>query len=757
MITIKNNMFHLATENTSYIFLINELGLAEHLYYGKRLRNPEYDIQALREKHVRPRVNETSLTPDDVTVQPGNLMSEFSTEDKGDYRTPSIAVSTGKKKVRTLDLRFSRYTHFTGIERFSSSLLQALGSDQNTCGVALEFTDTVAGVKATLYYTLFDDSDTITRRVVIENTSSEPLTLRSAYSLQLDLPDHDYELITFTGAQLRERKETRQCLTYGKYINESRRGASSAEANPGIILKSRRDEQCYMTNLIYSGSHREVVEVNQFGKTHVLTGINDDTFEAEIDSGCAFETPEAIMLYSHLGPDDLADKAHRFIRDHIQRGPWKDRLRPIAFNTWEAVHFGFEERKLTGLIKQAAELGFEAFVLDDGWFGARNDDTSSLGDWQVNTLKIPGGLATVARECHRRGMMFGLWFEPEMVSLSSYLYRKHPDWMLGDPARKTHAVCRNQYFLDITRDDVQEYLISTMKHLIQNANVDYIKWDMNRHLSDIWSANPGIMSMGEYQHRYILALYRIQKSIAVAFPNLFLENCASGGARFDLGMLCYGSAIWTSDSSDPIERIPIMEGTSMLYPLSVCGTSVSTSPNYATFRSTDPETRFDVAIFGVLNYSIDIMKYSDREKAAVKDQVEFYKQYRQVLQFGTFRKEQSGNITVWSAASPDRSTIIVLYVQTLMRSNCEDEILKISQANESFVYRVVRRDDRSPVWDIGDDVRKYGKEEESYEVTGDTLKWAGIRLSEKCSGSGYGEGMRVMPDFSSRVYIIKKI
>ena len=265
------------------------------------------------------------------------------------------------------------------------------------------------------------------------------------------------------------------------------------------------------------------------------------------------------------------------------------------------------------------------------------------------------------------------------------------------------------------------------------------------------------MNMGEYQHRYILALYRIQKSLAVTFPNLFIENCASGGARFDLGMLCYGSAIWTSDCSDPIERIPIIEGTSMLYPLSVCGTSVSTSPNYATFRSTDLETRFAVALFGVLNYSIDIMKFSDREKAAVKDQVEFYRQYRQILQFGIFRKEVRGNITVWSAASPDRSVILVLYVQTLMRSNCEDDILTVSQADENFVYRVVRRDDQAPVWDIGSDVSKYKKEEESYEVTGDTLKWAGIKLSDKCSGSGYRNGMRVMPDFSSRVYIIKKI
>lgn len=757
MITVKNNMFHLATQNTSYIFYINESGIAEHLYYGKRLRNPEYDINALREKRLTPRVNETSLSPEDTTLQLNNLMSEFSTENKGDYRTPSIAISYSKKKIRTLDLRFKSYTQFQGIERIKSPLVQAIGSDQNCCGIILEFADSVAGVKALFYYTLFDDSDVIARRTVIENIGKDVLTLRSIYSLQLDLPEHDYDLITLNGAQLRERHPITRPLEQGIIINETRKGASSSESNPAIFLKRHDSNECYMTNLIYSGSHREVAEVNQFGKTHILTGINDDTFEAELEPSTAFESPEAIMLYSHLGLDDLKDKMHHFVREHIQRGVWKNRLRPVSFNTWEALHFNFDEHGILKQIKAAAELGFELFVLDDGWFSVRNDGTTSLGDWRVNTLKIPSGISQISKECHRRGMLFGLWFEPEMVSPDTSILSSHPDWLLGDPARKTHAVQRNQYFLDITRDDVQDYLLSTIKHLIQNGSIDHIKWDMNRHLSDIYSINPEIKGMGEYQHRYILALNRMQRILTSAFPNLSIENCASGGARFDLGMLSSGTSIWTSDSTDAVERLKIMEGTTMAYPLSVCGTCVSPSPNYATFRSIDLETRFDVALFGVLSYSLELTKLNKEEKETIKRQIEFYKQYRQIIQFGIFRCEEKNGITYFTASSPDKTTILVLYMQTLLKSNCEDDILRVPLASENYVYRVVRRDDNAPVWDIGSDVREYKKEEEAYEVSGDTLKWAGLKLSTRYSGSGYRTGMRVMPDFSSRLYIIKKI
>ena len=758
MITVKNNLFHLATENTSYIFYIDNYGIAEHLYYGHKLKHPEVDLEALIEKHLTGKGNETGLNASDQSFQLENISLEFSTEEKGDYRTPMIAISAGEKKVRTLDLRFTSYKTFLGINRFSSPLPQALGSEENACGIECTFTDAAAGVEATFIYTVFASSDVITRRCTIKNLSKEALYLRSAYSAQLDLPTHDYTISTFDGAWARERIEHKHELISGKFVNESRRFASSSDHNPGIILEEKDGLGCYLINLIYSGAHRESVEVTPYGKTHILSGINSDLFSAKLEENMSFETPEAILLYSSNGRNDLSHKMHSFIQNHIQRGLWKDRLRPVVFNTWEACTFDFDEHRLDKLIKEAASLGFELFMLDDGWFGVRNDDTTSLGDWTVNTMKIPQGLSALSRQVHRSGMLFGLWIEPEMISIKSHLYEKHPEWMLGDSKRREHATGRNQYILDITRDDVQDYLTTLIKTTIQTAEINYIKWDMNRHISDVFSHSAAILDHGEYMHRYILSLYRLQKAITVACPGVMLENCAAGGSRFDLGMLAYASQIWTSDNSDPFERIPIIEGTSSLYPLSVTGTSVGPDRSSFTLRRSALTTRFEVAAFGCLSYSMDILKLTDKEKDEVKNQIIFYKQYRQVLQFGRFSTLKKGNITIWNAYSPDRSTFLVLFAQKYLSANGEDDILKLPEVDENATYRVIRRDEEGePIWDWGKDAEHYRKEEEVYEVSGDTLKWAGIRLSTKYAGCGYRDGMRVMSDFSTRLYVVTKL
>ncbi len=754
MITIKNNVFHIATNNTSYVFFINESGLAEHLYYGRRLRAPESNLEPLREKHSCKKGNETALNENDDTLQLYNLPLEFSTEDKGDYRTPFVSVSYGDRGLRTLDLRFKSYHTFTGIERFDSPLVQALGNEDNTCGVILDFIDERAEIKLSLVYTTFSDSDVITRRAIIENIGANEMILRSAFSAQLDLPTSDYLLSTFEGAWARERHENRRPIS-GKIVNESRRGASSAEHGPGIILQKENSQDTFAFNLVYSGAHQSVVEVNSYKKTHVLIGINPDMFTAHLQPKMSFETPEAVLLYSKDGREGIRKQMHNFVRLHIQRGLWKERMRPVIFNSWEGCHFSFNEQKLSSLVKNAASLGFEMFVLDDGWFAVRNDDTTSLGDWSVNTLKIPQGLGGLSKEVHRSGMLFGLWIEPEMISLKSHLYMKHPEWVLGDPRRKEHAVGRNQYILDITREDVQEYLITTIKNLIQNASIDYIKWDMNRHLSDMYSS---LQDQGEYMHRYILALYRLQKSIMIACPNVLLENCASGGTRFDLGMMAYGGQLWTSDASDPFERIPIMEGSLALYPLSVTATSVALEENFATKRKTSLATRFEVAAFGCLSYSLDLDKLTKAEKQEVRSQIEFYKQYRQVLQFGSFRVEQSGNVTIWTASDADKKNIIALFALKYTEANPEDDILRITDADENSLYRVMKRDEADGnIWDYGSDLMRYRGEAEVYEVSGDVLKWAGLRLSSRFSGGGESENMRIMSVFSTRMYIIKKI
>lgn len=756
MITVKNNIFHLETRNTSYLFFINESGLAEHMYYGHKLYRPELSFAALREKHIVSRGNEVSFSERNDTENPYNMMLEFTTEFKGDFRTPFIAVSYGESRLRTLDLRYREFTTFKGIEPMKSAMPQALGDETDAEGLIVEFHDERAQLSLSLIYTVFAEADVITRRAVIRNESGSSITLRSAFSLQLDFPASDFTLSTFDGAWTRERHETRHNLERGRFVNESRRGASSSDHNPGIILEKRDSSECYLVNLVYSGAHQESVEVNSYGKTHILCGINPDMFETELEEAMSFETPEAVLAYSHEGRTGLAKTVHDFIRKHIQRGSWKDRLRPVVFNTWEALGFNVGGKRMHELIRHAANLGCEVFMLDDGWFGVRNDDTTSLGDWDVNTQKVPEGLAGLGKEIHRCSMMFGIWIEPEMISLKSRLYKEHPEWVLFDKERKEHAVGRNQYLLDITRDDVQAYLIEKIKSIVRLGEVNYIKWDMNRHISDV--ASTVCTNTGEYLHRYILALYTLQKEITEGCPEVLLENCAAGGARFDLGMLAYGSEIWTSDCSDPFERIPIVEGTASLYPLSVIGTSIGPERNFSTLRRTTLATRFEVAAFGCLSVSMDILKLTPAEERELEGAIQFYKQYRQILQFGTFRSVRNGNITVWTVENPDRSVILALFALKNNTPNVEDDILTIPSAEEDYVYRVIRRDDPSEAtWDIPIDIEKRVKEEEVYYVRGDVLKWAGVRLNTRYSGCGYGDGMRVMPDFSTRLYVISRV
>ncbi len=756
MISIKNKVFHLSTKGTSYIFTILDNGVPEHLYYGHRITSPELYFKSMEPRRLNYRVNETSIDDDNPNYQQQNEMSILSTEGLGDYRATEFAVSYGEKGLRTLDLRYVGHDLSKGVERMDTSLPQALGTDEETAVLNIQFMDRLAGVKVNLIYTVFSDSDVITRRVVLKNTSKETMTLRAAYSLQLDLPGHNYDLTTFDGAWGRERVINRRPLTYGRVVNESRRGASSADHNPGIILESRDSSEAYAINLIYSGAHAESIEVDCYGKTRILTGINPDMFSAKLDREFYFETPEALMLYSDKGRSGIQDEMVSFVQNHIQRGLWKNRLRPIVFNTWDACGFHFNDHKIQALIKEAADFGFEVFLLHDGWFGVRNNDTSSLGDWSVNTLKIPEGLASLSKDIHRRGMLFGLFLEPEMVSINSVLYQKHPDWVILDPKRKEHPITRQQYILDITRQDVFNYLLDTIRNLIQTASVDYIKWDMNRHIAEVFSRTRGIADMGEYLHHYILSLYQLQKAITSSCPNVLLENCACGGTRFDLGMLSYGVEGWTSDNTDAMESLDIMEGTSLLYPLSVCGTCVSPVPDKTTLRRTSLESRFSVAVFGCLNYSLDLTKLTAAEANQIKDQIEFYKQYRQLFQFGRFKVQQSGNETIWTVSSPNRDTIIAMVFQRLQKTNSPILPLRIQDVREDLLYQLMKRDDaEEETWDISE--VHHQKEDEVHRIPGDLLKYAGVQLADRFIGPNYASGMRVMPDFSSRIYIIKEI
>ena len=752
MIEIRQNKtIHLATENTSYIFSINDSGYPEHVYYGRRLRNPDDCLSAIKEKHLVAPVMSTIANREDREVSLNDTLLEFSTEGKGDYRTPMVSISYGEEKERTLNLEFLGYAIHKGIKRFASSYImpQAVAIESDADTLEIVYRDKIRDIRLVLYYTTFNKADVITRRCTIMNESQEEVTLRSLYSAQLDLRSEQIETITLQGAWARERKPIRSELKQGSFFIESRTLESSADANPAFFVLNGKDT--YLMNLMYSGPHRATFSKTSHNLTHIVWGINEAMFSWPLAPAEYFESPEAVMIYSDKGIDGARDISHRFIQKHVRRGVWKDRLKPIMFNTWEGSYFDINEDKISKIAENAKEIGLEGIVIDDGWFGARYDDKTSLGDWYANTMKFPSGLASTSAEIHRMGLLFGLWIEPEAVSEKSSLAKKHPDWIIGrNPER--NAIGRNEMLLDLTREDVQDWITLTISNLIEVVKIDYLKWDMNRSVSDLFSHRP-IGDYGTFAHKYITGLYRILKTITQRFPNLYIEGCASGGARFDLGMLSYCPSIWTSDCSDPIERLDITAGTLLVYPLSVTGISVSPSPNLHTRRIVDLETRFNTAVFGVLNYSIEAETLDKALKTSYKQQVEFYKNYRLLLQFGTFRVQEDGNRVIWTLSNSDASVIMLLYLQKQNRINTSAEKLYVECANENYDYRFFARDHMQSEIEAS----LYPQEPECYNISGDALKWAGISLSEQYSGNGYREGMRVLGDFSSRLYLIKKV
>ncbi|MDY5930433.1 MAG: alpha-galactosidase [Candidatus Ornithospirochaeta sp.] len=750
MIEIKDSrLFSISTEHTSYVFQITHTGHAEHIYYGKKLRDPFSSINAIAEKHMLTPVMGTFLSEQDPDACLDDTLLEFTTEGKGDYRTPLAALSIGPDGRRLFDPRFTGYKTYRGIRRFSHSTLpQAVATEDEAETLEIAFLDKDEKVELTLYYTVFPRTDTISRRAVISNRSESSITARALGSLQLDIRERGMELTSFPGSWARERVRSTRKLSQGTVMIESRRFNSSLEENPGFILRSA-DGGAYIINLVYSGSHRSTITETDHGITHIVTGINPDMLSWPIEPDGAFESPEAVMTYSDEGIYSASDRMHAFIEHHIIRGLWKSRMKPLMLNTWEGTYFRYDEDKILQMAKNAKSMGLEGIVVDDGWFGTRDDSYTSLGDWYANTMKFPSGITELGNEIHRLGLLFGAWLEPEAVSERSNLYQKHPDWIIGRNAGSS-ALGRNELLLDYSREDVQDYMITVLTNLIDNANLDYIKWDMNRCYSDPISRNKDFDG-GKLQHLYIQGVYRVLNTITRRFPSLYIETCASGGARFDLGMLSYSASIWTSDNSDPFERLRTTEGTALLYPLSVMGVSVSPSPNAMTGRYTDLETRFNSAVFGVLSYSLD-PEAKGMRMVAYRQQVEFYKSYRQLFQFGRFRVQEDGNRTIWTISSPDRSVIMALYMQRSTTLNTTEEKLRIADVDENADYSIFARDHIQS--DADNSI--YPQEPECYTIPGDALKRAGISLSYRFSGNGYKEGMRVLGDFSSRLYIIRK-
>lgn len=668
-VNASNRLFHLQTKHTSYVFHIIEDGSLGQLYYGPKIPfKDDYANLNTREEHDCT----NTRTDEDVEFQAELLKQEYAGLGKGDYRYPAFQI-TYPNGSRTSEFQYRDYELKDGKARLTGlpSTFADDSNDSQTLTVKLADGD----LELQLHYTVFADEDVIVRSTTFVN-HGKTVFLNRALSAQLDLPDANYDFIQFAGSWSRERHLHRSHLRPGTQSISSLRTASSHQENPFFMLARPHTDNnqgaVFGFNFVYSGNFLDSVEVDQFDTTRVLIGINPDEFGWKLNSGDSFQTPEVIFSYTDNGFNALSQQLGAFYAQHLINPHFAHQERPILINNWEATFMDFTEDKLMPIVERAKELGIEMFVLDDGWFGHRDDDRSSLGDWFVDEKKFNHGIAGFAKRVHDLDMKFGLWFEPEMISIDSKLYQTHPEWMIKTPGRG-QTPGRHQFVLDMSRQEVVDYLFGLMSHIIQDAKLDYIKWDMNRNITEMYGADLPADQQLEFSHRYILGVYDLYDRLTKAFPDVLFESCASGGGRFDLGMMYYAPQAWCSDDTDAVERIKIQDGTSYGYTPSMWGAHVSAVPNDQVGRLTSIDMRAKVAYFGAFGYELDVTELSDEEQATIKQQVAFYKQYRKLFQFGTFYRletpDTSDNVYGWETVSPDKQTAIGMRYQILNGAN----------------------------------------------------------------------------------------
>lgn len=668
-VNASNRLFHLQTKHTSYVFHVIEDGSLGQLYYGPKIPfKDDYANLNTREEHDCT----NTRTDEDVEFQAELLKQEYAGLGKGDYRYPAFQI-TYPNGSRTSEFQYRDYELKDGKERLTGlpSTFADDSNDSQTLTVKLADGD----LELQLHYTVFADEDVIVRSTTFVN-HGKTVFLNRALSAQLDLPDANYDFIQFAGSWSRERHLHRSHLRPGTQSISSLRTASSHQENPFFMLARPHTDNnqgaVFGFNFVYSGNFLDSVEVDQFDTTRVLIGINPDEFGWKLNSGDSFQTPEVIFSYTDNGFNALSQQLGAFYAQHLINPHFAHQERPILINNWEATFMDFTEDKLMPIVERAKELGIEMFVLDDGWFGHRDDDRSSLGDWFVDEKKFNHGIAGFAKRVHDLDMKFGLWFEPEMISIDSKLYQTHPEWMIKTPGRG-QTPGRHQFVLDMSRQEVVDYLFGLMSHIIQDAKLDYIKWDMNRNITEMYGADLPADQQLEFSHRYILGVYDLYDRLTKAFPDVLFESCASGGGRFDLGMMYYAPQAWCSDDTDAVERIKIQDGTSYGYTPSMWGAHVSAVPNDQVGRLTSIDMRAKVAYFGAFGYELDVTELSDEEQATIKQQVAFYKQYRKLFQFGTFYRletpDTSDNVYGWETVSPDKQTAIGMRYQILNGAN----------------------------------------------------------------------------------------
>lgn len=724
--------FHLYNKSLSYIIKVLKNQQLGQLYYGKRIKDQK-NFDHLCETKARPMA--VCAFEGDLTFSLEHLNQEYPSYGSGDMRHPAIDILQ-ENGSHVVHFTYQSHEMITGKPSLKDLPATYVEDDQEASTLLIYLYDEVIETKLVLSYTIYENLSVLTRNAYIENCGTQKLILNQAMSMSLDLPDMEYEMIELTGAWSRERSIKNRKIEHGIQSVYSLRGCSSHNFNPFIALKRENcdeyDGEVLGFSLVYSGNFLAQVEVDTYHVTRVTMGIHPHTFSWPLGQGESFQTPEVVMVYSHDGLNHMSQTYHQLYQKRLARGMYRDQVRPILVNNWEGTYFDFNEDKLLDIAKTAQKLGIELFVLDDGWFGKRHNDTAGLGDWYPNLDKLPAGIKGLSQKINNLGMKFGIWFEPEMVNKDSDLYRMHPEWTFETPNRHTsHG--RNQYVLDFSNSEVVDYIYGLMAKVIQESHIDYIKWDMNRCMSEVYSSVHTAQGQGKVMHEYILGVYRLYNMLTTNFPEILFESCASGGARFDPGMLYYAPQCWTSDDTDAIERLKIQYGTSMVYPISSMGSHVSAVPNHQVFRNTPLKTRADVAYFGTFGYELDLCKLSSDEQQQILEQVKFMKEYREVIQFGSFYRLKSpfeGNETVWIVVSQDQNTAIVGYYRPLQEVNQGYRRVQLMGLDPDKKYHV-------SIHDI--------------DCYGDELMNVGLITSDSsCGENKDGEG-----DYLSRLYILQ--
>ena len=749
MIFINDNTFHLQNDALSYVMSVHN-GYLTHLYYGQRLPHQE-NFDWLRQSPSEPVGNAVFLFEGDGMETLSRYRLEYPTFGEGDYREPALQVEDVAGS-RMCSLQYAGHrvcAEKPELEGLPATRVTAPGQAEV---LELELADKVSGLTVTLRYTLFTGKGALVRQARIDNRGTETIVLDRAFSGAIDFPNAAYDLSSFHGDWIKERQLTRRPLQHGVTAIDSKKGVSSSWQNPFFMLSDPKATEfsgdVFGFALMYSGSFKALCEVDPHENLRIQMGINDFDFSWSLAPGAGLDTPEWILLYSGDGFNGMSQMSHQLVNQQVVPPQWQGRTRPVLINNWEATYFNFNEEKLLQLADAAAAVGVELFVLDDGWFKGRNDDTTSLGDWTVDLQKLPSGLKALSDQVKEKGLQFGIWVEPEMISKASDLYEAHPDWLIAVPGRvPKHG--RNQFILDLSREEVVDYLLGVLTQVLQDSGADYVKWDMNRTFSDLYSTALPKERQKELGHRYVLGLYKLMDALTKQFPEVLFEFCSAGGNRFDLGMMYYMPQGWTSDNTDAIERQGIQYATSYAYPISTMGAHVSAVPNHQTGRMTPLATRFDVAMFGVLGYELDLTQLSEAELAEIKGQIAQYKTHRELIQFGSFYRLVSpfeGNNTGWMSVAKDKQRAVAGYYKKMTQANPNYRHLKMTGLDPNALYKVT-----------GAGVNCENSADRSVLISGAALMGIGLPLRPEYNGTVPTERTWWFGDYGACVFTLEAV